>query len=521
MKEAQNIGFSAFTKDLSGIAEARPRDLEDIANQRVIFPGNAERAEVEAKNLNYHREEAPDYYLRLSAYYSLPQEELESILKEALGRGKGLKLPKGQYETRLKEAWTPQDFEGESGLPSFWHSKTSVTAYASTINSDNVRMLGANQSTHRAEVELERNIMIIEAKGEYRRHLRDIAGALDPQIATVRLSKEDAERVMELSQQNAIGRLLAGQLRKQLEPQKRTSISIGVGIGVSFNEQDIIELNLRVGQIPYIERQLQKDLYRPAEDQESHVVKLSKAYSLVGILKNRRFEDMKRVAGILEGIAFSPNGNFAVSKEQAKALLDKELGMLQDFYGDDIKYMFALGGNMHIFRGNVVKFLARELLGGEVIEPLQELEVDEYANFLASKGYEPGKFETGRLLPPYSVKERHLLEFYKQVYQQDPNKAVELYRRGYLNRRPLITIDADVREDGSKIQRLDIASRARIFSFEVKQPIRSSGNNDFSFVKITPNSDDAHLWVRTRLSGSELMPLQEWACDKVGITFAK
>ena len=90
-----------------------------------------------------------------------------------------------------------------------------------------------------------------------------------------------------------------------------------------------------------------------------------------------------------------------------------------------------------------------------------------------------------------------------------------------MNTPPSITIDADVREDGSKIQRLGIASRARIFSFEVKQPIRSSGNNDFSFGKITPNSEDAHFWVRTNLNGSALLPLQEWACDKVGITFTK
>lgn len=521
MKEVQNINLPAFVKDLGGIAQTEPQDLDEIATQRVVFPGNVKNAEIEAKNFNYHREEAPDYYLRLSAYYTLPQEELEAILQEALGRGKGLKLTKGQYDARLKESWTPQDFNAETGLPSFWHSKTSVTSYATTINPDNVRMLGGNQSTHRVEVELERNIITIEAEGEYRRHLRDIAGALNPQIATVRLSKADAEKVMELSQQNAIDRLLAGQIRKQLEPQRRTSITIGIGTGVSFNEQDVIKLNLRTEQIPYFERHLHKDLYRPAKDQESHVVKLSKAYSLVGVLKNRRFEDMKRVAGMLEEIAFSPNGNYAISEGQAKALLDKELQMLQEFYGDDIRYMFAFGGNIHIVRGNVVKRLAMELLGGEVLERLQGLDVDEYINFLASKGYIPGQFETGRLLPPYSVKERHLLEFYKQVYQQDPTKAAELYRRGYLNTRPSIIIDADVREDGSKIQRLDVASRARIFSFEVKQPIRSSGNNDFSFGKITPNSDEAHFRSRTSLNGSVLLPLQEWACDKVGISFTK
>lgn len=520
MNEGQPIGLSAFAKDLVSVAQVRPAELDDVANQRVVFPNSAQRAEVEAKNLNFRREEAPDYYLRLSAYYALPQEELTAILQEALGRGKSLKLPSGHYDARLKQAWTPQDFNAEAGLPSFWHSKTSVTSYASTISPDNVRMLGANQSTHRAEVELERNIMTIEAEGEYRRHLRNIAGALEPQIATVRLSKEDAERVMELSQQNAVGRLLAGQLRKQLEPQERTSLRIGIGTGVSFDTQDVIELNLRTGQVLYLEGQLHKDLFRPAKDQESQVVKLSKVYSLVGILRNRRFGDMKRVAGMLEEIAFSPNGNYAVSEEQAKALLDKELQMLQDFYGDDIRYMFALGGNMHIFRGNVVKRLARELLGEEVVEPLQELGVDEYVNFLASKGYNPGQFETGRILPPYSVKERHLLEFYQQVYQQDPSKAAALYRRGYLNTRPSVTIDADIRDDGSKIQRLDVASKARIFSFEVKQPIRSSGNNDFSFGTITPNSEDAHFWARTRLSGSELLPLQEWACDKVGITFS-
>lgn len=507
MKEGQLIGLSATIKGLVEVARTRPQDLDEVVTRQVVFPTSAERAEVEAQNLNFRREEAPDYYLRLSAYYTLPQEELEVILQEALERGKDLRLPKGQYDAGLKQAWTPQDFNAESGLPSFWHSKTSVTSYATTINPDSVRMLGANQSTHKAEVELERNIMTIEAKGEYRCHFRDIVDALEPQIATVRLSQEDVERVMELSQQNAIGRLLAGQLKKQLQPQEQTSLRIGIGTGISFDTKDVIELNLRTGQIPYLEEHLHKNLFRPAEDQESRVVKLSKVYSLVGILKNRRFEDMKKVAGMLEETAFNPSGNYAISKEQAKTLLDKELQMLQDFYGDDIKYMFALGGNMHIFRENVVKRLVRESLGAEVLEPLQELDVDEYVNFLISKGYTPGQFEVERLLSPYSIKERHLLEFYKQIYQQDPSKAAELYRRNYLNTRPSVTIASEVREDGSKIQQLDIASRARVFSFEVRQPIRSSGNNDFSFGKLIPNSEDAHFWSRTNLNGSVLLPL--------------
>lgn len=520
MQEVQPIGLSATIKDLEEVVRTQPQNLGEVGKRRVVFPANVDRAEVEVKNLNLQGK-TPDYYLRLSAYFTLPKEELEAILQEALGRGKGLRLPQGQYEARLKQTWTTQDFNAEFGLPSFWRSKTSVTSYATIINPDNVRMLGA-KSTHRAEVELERNTMTIEADGKYRRHFRDIAGALEPQIATIRLSEEDAERVMALSQQSAISRLLAGQVRKQLRPQKRT-VLIGIGLEISLDTQDVIALNLKTGQVFDLEGLLHKDLFRPANNQESQVMQLTKVYPWISVLinKNRRFEDMKKIAGILEEISFGPSGNYAVSEEQAKALLERELQELQDFYDHGTRYMFAWGGNIHIFRGDVVKRLARELLGDEVLEPLEELDVDEYVKFLVSKGYTPGQFETEGTLPLYSVKERHLLEFYKQVYRQDPAKAAKLYRKDYLNTRPSTTIDAEVREDGSNIQRLCIAPGARIFSLKIEHWVHSPGYNDFNFYRTTPNSEDARFWLRTNLYGSALLPLQEWACDRVGISFAK
>ena len=49
--------------------------------------------------------------------------------------------------------------------------------------------------------------------------------------------------------------------------------------------------------------------------------------------------------------------------------------------------------------------------------------------------------------------------------------------------------------------------------------ISSSGSNDFSFGNNTPNNEEAHFWSRTSLNGSALLPLQEWACDEVGISF--
>ena len=66
----------------------------------------------------------------------------------------------------------------------------------------------------------------------------------------------------------------------------------------------------------------------------------------------------------------------------------------------------------------------------------------------------------------------------------------------------------------------DNLSLAKIFSLQIKQPINSNSGNNFDFGRIGHDTNETHLSTTTNLGRSELLPLQEWACNRIGITFS-
>src|SRR3989344_3209418 len=496
MIEGQPIRLSTFVNELAGVARSNPQELNEVATQKTVFPTDAGHPIAETRRIGIKDNNASGYILGIHTHRTFPEEELEAMLQQALDQSKKLRLPWRKYRVDLKQTWEPEDFSKESSLPQYGSSKTTVTSTATTINPDSVRMINSNKDTQQAEIELEGNTMLVRADGRFRSRLKELSGP----APIAGLSSDKLKRKLQRNSQATF----------TFTPDSITQIT-----------ESFFMLDLKTTDVPSLERRLGGvDLYKADGNQTSQIIELSKQYALDEILTTKRLEDVKKASDILRGIYFSAYGNYNISPDKAKDLLNEELQMLQSIYDPTAEKQLQLPPNMPLLVGDVVKKLATELLKEEITEPLENLSVEDYVQFLTSKGYIPPESQTQDSLPDTTIKERHLLQFYKQAYNQQPAEAIDLYQKGYPNTRPLITIDAETIRDGARIKKLKVLSLAKIFSLQIRQPASSSSKNNFGFGRTAHDRNEAQLSTTTNLGRSELLPLQEWACNRIGITFS-
>ena len=136
----------------------------------------------------------------------------------------------------------------------------------------------SSQEDSRAKIEMEQNLMTISTSGTYFPHLENIVDILEPQFATVRLSRKDIKK---LYQHYLTDYIAAIQRRTRFDSQARIP--------------DFIESTWRTKQLKKIQDILDINLYT-----EGRVTNLYREYSLLS--KNRRFDDLKRGAEFLDQI---------------------------------------------------------------------------------------------------------------------------------------------------------------------------------------------------------------------------
>src|SRR5918999_4993509 len=207
------IGFETFIKRISDIAPHW--DLQDLiilankAKTKINFPPKTQNEEVVI-----HRKPRKtvflDYNLELSANRGLSLNETEKILQDAYSLGKRLKLQEKQQETTLQYRQMADEYF-ESEFPQSWR-KTSVSART------NIQMPESSQEDSRAKIEMEQNLMTISTNGTYFPHLENIVDILEPQFATVRLSRKDIKK---LYQHYLTGYIAAIQRRTRFDSQAR------------------------------------------------------------------------------------------------------------------------------------------------------------------------------------------------------------------------------------------------------------------------------------------------------------
>jgi hypothetical protein len=272
-KVGSEIGFETFIKRISDIAPHWDlQDLTILANKaktKINFPPKTQNEEVVI-----HRKPRKavflDYNLELSANLGLSLNETGKILQDAYSLGKKLKLQGKQQETTLQYRQTADEYF-ESEFPQSWR-KTSVTARTT------IQMPESSQEDSRTKIEVEQNLMTISTNGTYCPHLENIVDILEPQFATVRLSRKD---ITKLYEQYRTGYIAAIQRRTRFDSQARIP--------------DFIETIWRTKELKKIQDILDINLYT-----EGRVTNLYREYLLLS--KNRRFDGLKRAAEFLDQI---------------------------------------------------------------------------------------------------------------------------------------------------------------------------------------------------------------------------
>ncbi|MFQ5572904.1 MAG: hypothetical protein ACE5EJ_01495 [Nitrosopumilaceae archaeon] len=520
------------------------RNAQELVEGRVILPYdfNAERAEVKFEDFNFGDKHPTSlYHLGISAFPKRSLDEVQPVLDEFFTRAKGLKLGKGVADVTYGVFWTPETFQDEKKLTGLFFDEVKVESRAYTCDPPKVR-IGMPGQSHKIEATTQANKMILKATGNYRGQLEGLVETFNPQYAKLNLSNEDAGRLLRAVRNTPIGKYVAGRLEKALQPEERHVMSLSLGGGISFGTQEVIELAVPTRVLRQYEEAIGKPLIVVSPKQDSQVTEFIKVYGLGGILRGERLSDLQYLARSIPemnlGIVY---GSPVVTLGQAKELLESEIELMTKGY----ESIFGLGMNSHMRRGGVVKRLAREHFGGEVVDKFDELGVWDYVDFLKVHGYDEPRAEDvesestrkiyadlrveGRIPdrafanePEYIAKERHLLEFFKQSYAKDPRESVQRFREFYQNSEPEMRIFARGRgKDASKLRKLKLPPKSRLVSFGITEHMNRATpySNDLTISRTLPSNDDVHFWSRTSVDNPMLLGLQEYACREMGVQF--
>jgi hypothetical protein len=77
------------------------------------------------------------------------------------------------------------------------------------------------------------------------------------------------------------------------------------------------------------------------------------------------------------------------------------------------------------------------------------------------------------------------------------------------------------RKDASQIGKIKLPSKSRLYSFGITEHMEPATeySNDLSISKTWPLDSKTHFWCRTSIDSPILLPMQEYACNEIGIRF--
>lgn len=511
--------------------EPNLRKLNSLVAGKIEFPEYFDsNAESDRGIREGFRTDVP--HLAVSFFAQRTEDEVQPTLDGLFSRAKSVRLHKGTAKVKYKVLWTPESFQEERRLEGLFFDEVKVESTAYNYDSTQNRLVTQCQG-HIIEATTKGNRMTLNAKGEYRRELRGIIERYGPQFANLNLSKDDAERLLRVISRCSNSELL----KRVLRPEKRKVLSISQDTGISFGEREVIEITIQTRDLPKYEEAIGKPLID--SNKESRVTKLVKIYGLGAILRGERLSDLQSIAREIPnmdlGIIY---GHPMVTNIDARRMLDEEIELIDRGY----KEMFLFGPNAHMIRGGIVKRLAIEHFGEEVVNNFDKLEVNDYINFLKARGYvEPraedvedeedrefyarlrakGEIENRAFSaePDYQQKERHLLEFFKQSYAQDPKDSIQGLRKHYQNEPPKVTISATSRKDASRLSRLKLPSRSKLCEFGIEEHLGAEHQNSLSITRSGFSDEGIHFYLRTSVDSPTLLELQEYACSQIGVRF--
>ena len=360
--------LSNLINDLKQATEGKElshEERERLVDGKIILPDDFSRYEIQFENMNYCNSKGPKplNHLLVSAFPERSLDELQPVLDEFFRRAKDLRLRKGVADVQYGVFWTPKAFQDERRLTGLFFDEVEVESTAYTCDPTQVR-IGMPGQSHEIEATTQANKMVLKATGNYRGQLERLVEIFNPQYAKLNLSKEDAERLLKKVRNNQLGKRVVERLEEALQPEQKDVMNLSLGGGISFGTQEVIEIALPTRDLRQYEEAIGKPLVVVSPKQDSQVTEFIKVYGLGGLWRGKRLSDLQALArdipqmdlGILYNHPVLTNG-------EAKELLDAEIDIISKVY----ESVVGLVMNSHMWRGGIVKRLARQHFGEDVL----------------------------------------------------------------------------------------------------------------------------------------------------------
>jgi hypothetical protein len=496
-KEAK-MTIKMLVESLRAIPADQLRDAgSKLAQERVVYPNDWEDSKTELRQVSWR--ETRGYNLHLSASPKKALLETTPLLVSLLERTRGMQFAPGEFEVNADVCWPTDAFVQEHDLGSLSEVRVRSSFYARDPTKGRI---GFSGRLHELEVELKDKTMNISAKGDYSALLSRIISELKPQFATIRLSKSDAQRLL-----NKARGLRRWALKRALQPKKRNYLEFQMGGGISFNEKEEIETTIATSALSVFSEAIGKPLINEVTGEQTFVVSLTKVFLRQGQILPTLQNVVRIINELRTRIVFD---HPLITTSQAREMLEKEIDFVDKLY----EHLLFSGMKMHMIRGSLVKRLAQEHFGDDILAPFDEMDESQYLAFLQDRGFKYDGEAEKKYEPPHSPKEIYLLHFFRQSYAKDPRESVERFRQYYVNSAPVVKITGKTGADAARVANLSLPTQALLSGFSLKE-CSCQGDNEVSITR--SGEDKVHFWVRISLDSCKLLDLQEEVCKRMSI----
>ncbi len=486
---------------------------ERLVHEGIAFSDGMEKLHLEIIQMGKKAGHPhPSPHLSVTGYARMP-EMAEAFMEGILGMAKSLPFHRGTARAEYNVSWHLGDFQEVKSLASLYSGEVGIISRIHTV--DPQKVLSQNRpKRHNFMATTTQSKLSLKADGLYRAEFLGIADMVNADQALLHLSEHDVKDLEDgalfTAFEEAAQKLAAkaGRQFRLISAESDGSNVPNAAVG------RIANIYIPRRHVEMVSRALgTKPMVNADEGQTTRVEEFVKKYGLRQFWKGERVTDLKRLAETVPRLNFGLLYDHPlITYGQAKDLLGNEISMISGAYDNRLQ----LGADPEDARRHALFTLARELLGPDALA-MALMPASDYARFLQSMGYEAAavREESGDL-----AKERHLLEFLRQSFHSNPGKLAMAYRELYKNKGPEMAIYGKRMADASLIRWLHLPEGSKLNYFGIEENAGSECPYENSFMMgIDHQLGRIHFSFTTSIDSPRLLPLQEYACEEIGIEF--
>ena len=517
-------------KSKEWMAQSR-KNWEELkkTTSRVICPDRFEGEEPELFTCSDSLTN-PKYKFKIEGAVIAKPIELNGALEEVHSLLQKHRLQQ-QGTIEYKIELDPKVFEEKGNLGRLPLERIDLGMTSSEVDPSEICMFGENLSYQRINARYEvkaftegrlRDSLELRAEGGYSAHIEEIASEIDISQARLRLTIEDAEKIIKKAKPWS-----KPFIERVLKPKKIAGLEISVWRGFQgMREFGEISVIVPVTLISPLAEVVGKPLIAAPQNQLTRVQYFVKKYPILS-KRSMPLSDlehiMKRAQEIETGTVYDWP---MLDPQRAHEHIEKELAILTQAY----EIMFYFGINNHIGRGDLLKSRVKRVIP-EALPPYWNEQyhgscsIADFVRFLAAKGYSPPQRKFSEKegneemkLPKYSQKERHLLEFMKQQFQRNPSPFIEEYRQHYYNRKTL-NINAALRKvDLGEVSSISIPEDSKITKLTIMGGHKAALNDGNLLYLDRTNADGSEIYVTsmTSIAHPTIISVQDSVLSRLG-----